>query len=100
VGDAVANMPTLERRSSIRHVLFEGTMLSEGRGRRVRSSCRGARGLKRSASRVTERPGLPACYFRRGVRTDVSEAREDACGGCQIHVTDRARVPPVLTGRR
>ena len=72
-------------------VLFEGTMLSEGRGTTRPFELLGAPWIDaRARLPADERAGLPGVHLLSGdLRADVSEAREDACGGCQIHVTDR-----------
>jgi uncharacterized protein YbbC (DUF1343 family) len=42
---------------------------------------------------------LPGAYFRPAVfEPTFQKHAKQACGGCQIHVTDRAAFKPVLTG--
>jgi uncharacterized protein YbbC (DUF1343 family) len=42
---------------------------------------------------------LPGAYFRPAVfEPTFQKHAKNACGGCQIHVTDRAAFRPVLTG--
>ena len=42
---------------------------------------------------------LPGAYFRPAVfEPTFQKHAKQACGGCQIHVTDRAAFRPVLTG--
>ena len=92
------NMPTLD--TAVVYpgtVLFEGTNVSEGRGTTrpfeligapwvdAEALCEALASL-RSARRV-----LQACRLR----ADVSEARRQPCGGCQIHVLDRTGFRPV-----
>ena len=43
--------------------------------------------------------GLPGAFFRPAVfEPTFQKHAKAACGGCQIHVTDRAAFRPVLTG--
>jgi uncharacterized protein YbbC (DUF1343 family) len=95
------NMPTLD--TAIVYpgaVLFEGTMLSEGRGTTRPFEMAGAPWIdaERLASRMNGL-GLGGVHFRPVVfePTFQKHARA-ACGGCQIHVTDRAAFRPVLAG--
>jgi uncharacterized protein YbbC (DUF1343 family) len=95
------NMPTVE--TAVIYpgtVLFEGTMLSEGRGTTRPFELVGAPGV--DAERFAETMNaldLPGVFFRPAVfePTFQKHARQP-CGGCQIHVTDRDRFRPVLTG--
>jgi uncharacterized protein YbbC (DUF1343 family) len=95
------NMPTLD--TAIVYpgtVLFEGTMLSEGRGTTRPFELVGAPGI--DAERFARRMNaltLPGAVFRPAVfePTFQKHARQP-CGGCQIHVTDRQAFKPVLTG--
>jgi uncharacterized protein YbbC (DUF1343 family) len=95
------NMPTID--TAIVYpgsVLFEGTMLSEGRGTTRPFETVGAPWIdaERFASRMNGL-GLGGVHFRPVVfePTFQKHARA-ACGGCQIHVTDRAAFRPVLAG--
>jgi uncharacterized protein YbbC (DUF1343 family) len=95
------NMPTLE--TAVVYpgtVLFEGTMLSEGRGTTRPFELVGAPWIdaERFAGAMNEL-ALPGVHFRPAAfePTFQKHARE-TCGGCQIHVTDRAAFRPVLTG--
>jgi uncharacterized protein YbbC (DUF1343 family) len=92
------NLPTLD--STIVYpgaVLFEGTMLSEGRGTTRPFELVGAPWLDgdRLAQAMNAR-GLPGVHFRPAFfePTFQKHARE-TCGGCQIHVLDRTRFEPV-----
>jgi uncharacterized protein YbbC (DUF1343 family) len=95
------NMPTLD--TAIVYpgtVLFEGTLLSEGRGTTRPFELVGAPGIE--AERFAQQLnalGLPGVFFRPAVfePTFQKHARR-ACGGCQLHVTDRRAFKPVLTG--
>ncbi len=95
------NLPTLD--SAMVYpgtVLFEGTNVSEGRGTTKPFELVGAPWV--SAERFADGlnaldlPGVhfrPACFeptFHKHAKT--------GCGGCQIHVTDRARFRAVETG--
>jgi uncharacterized protein YbbC (DUF1343 family) len=92
------NLPTLD--SAIVYpgaVLFEGTMLSEGRGTTRPFELVGAPWIdgERLAQAMNGR-GLPGVYFRPVFfePTFQKHARQ-TCGGCQIHVLDRTRFEPV-----
>jgi uncharacterized protein YbbC (DUF1343 family) len=94
------NVPTLD--SAIVYpgaVLFEGTMLSEGRGTTRPFELIGAPGIdaERLAEAMNEKH-LPGVHFRPVFfePTFQKHARE-TCGGCQIHVTDRRAFRPVRT---
>jgi uncharacterized protein YbbC (DUF1343 family) len=95
------NMPTLDTATVYPGtVLFEGTMLSEGRGTTRPFELVGAPGTE--AERFAKEMNgldLPGVYFRPAVfePTFQKHARQP-CGGCQIHVTDRKTFRPVLTG--
>ncbi len=95
------NMPTLE--TAVVYpgtVLFEGTMLSEGRGTTRPFELVGAPWIE--AERFSaEMNGLrlPGAYFRPAVfEPTFQKHAKQPCGGCQIHVTDRKAFRPVLTG--
>lgn len=79
-------------------VLFEGTQLSEGRGTTRPFELVGAPWIDAEpfAARLNAM-GIEGAFFRPAVfePTFQKHARQ-ACGGCQIHVTDRARFRPVL----
>ena len=95
------NMPTLD--TAIVYpgtVLLEGTMASEGRGTTRPFELIGAPWVQaeRMAAALNDQR-LPGVHFRPAVfePTFQKHARV-TCGGCQIHVTDRAQFQPVLTG--
>jgi uncharacterized protein YbbC (DUF1343 family) len=95
------NIPTLD--SAIVFpgtVHIEGTNASEGRGTTRPFELVGAPWIEaeRFAAALNAR-NLPGVYFRPAVfePTFQKHARV-ACGGCQIHVTDRFAFKPVLTG--
>jgi uncharacterized protein YbbC (DUF1343 family) len=95
------NMPTLD--SAIVYpgtVLFEGTMLSEGRGTTRPFELLGAPGVDAERfSRAMNALGLPGAFFRPAVfEPTFQKHAKTPCGGCQIHVTDRNAFKPVLTG--
>jgi uncharacterized protein YbbC (DUF1343 family) len=95
------NMPTLETAVVFPGtVLFEGTTASEGRGTTRPFELVGAPRVdsSRLAARLAARD-LPGVHFRPAVfePTFQKHARV-TCGGCQIHVTDRATFRPVETG--
>ena len=78
-------------------VLFEGTMLSEGRGTTRPFEIVGAPWIDgdRLAETMYAR-SLPGAHFRPAVfePTFHKHARQ-SCGGCQIHVTDRRTFEPM-----
>jgi uncharacterized protein YbbC (DUF1343 family) len=95
------NMPTLE--TAVVYpgtVLFEGTMLSEGRGTTRPFELVGAPGIEAERfAREMNALGLPGVVFRPAVfEPTFQKHARTACGGCQIHVTDRDAFRPVLTG--
>jgi uncharacterized protein YbbC (DUF1343 family) len=95
------NMPTLE--TAVVYpgtVLFEGTLLSEGRGTTRPFELVGAPWIDADrfagAMNALELPGV---YFRPAVfEPTFQKHAQRTCGGCQIHVTDRVAFRPVLTG--
>ena len=95
------NMPTLD--TAIVYpgtVLFEGTMVSEGRGTTRPFELVGAPWI--DAERFAEAmngAGLDGAYFRpAGFEPTFQKHAGKACGGIQIHVLDRATFKPALTG--
>lgn len=92
------NVPTLD--TAIVYpgaVLFEGTQLSEGRGTTRPFELVGAPWI--DGDRLAEamnRRGLPGVHFRPVFfePTFQKHARR-TCGGCQLHVTDRAAFRPL-----
>jgi uncharacterized protein YbbC (DUF1343 family) len=95
------NIPTLD--SAVVYpgtVLFEGTMASEGRGTTRPFELVGAPWVKAEqfAQTMNDR-GLPGVRFRAVVfEPTFQKHAKKTCGGCQIHVIDRASFQPVLTG--
>ena len=92
------NIPTLD--SAIVYpgaVLFEGTMISEGRGTTRPFELLGAPWIdgERLAAAMNAR-GLAGVHFRPVFfePTFQKHARQ-TCGGCQLHVTDRRAFQPV-----
>ncbi|HEY5618864.1 MAG TPA: DUF1343 domain-containing protein [Vicinamibacterales bacterium] len=95
------NMPTLD--TAIVYpgtVLFEGTLLSEGRGTTRPFELVGAPWI--DADRFADAMNaleLPSAYFRPAVfEPTFQKHAQRTCGGCQIHVTDREAFRPVMTG--
>jgi uncharacterized protein YbbC (DUF1343 family) len=94
------NIPTLD--SAIVYpgtVLFEGTMLSEGRGTTRPFELLGAPWIAAEpfAARMNAR-GLPGVRFRPAVFEPTFQKHAKlTCGGCQVHVTDRAAFEPCAT---
>jgi uncharacterized protein YbbC (DUF1343 family) len=95
------NMPTLD--TAIVYpgtVLFEGTMLSEGRGTTRPFELIGAPWLDGDtfAARMND-TGLKGAYFRPAIfEPTFQKHARTTCGGCQIHVVDREAFEPVLAG--
>jgi uncharacterized protein YbbC (DUF1343 family) len=95
------NMPTLD--TAIVYpgtVLFEGVMLSEGRGTTRPFELVGAPWIDadRFAAAMNELE-LPGVHFRPAVfQPTFQKHAQQTCGGCQIHVRHRDEFRPVLTG--
>jgi uncharacterized protein YbbC (DUF1343 family) len=95
------NMPTLD--TAIVYpgtVLFEGILISEGRGTTRPFELVGAPWIdgERFAAGMNAL-GLPGAHFRpAGFEPTFQKHAKTPCGGCQIHVTDRRTFTPVLTG--
>jgi uncharacterized protein YbbC (DUF1343 family) len=81
-------------------VLFEGTLLSEGRGTTRPFELVGAPGIDAEAFADVMTAGeLPGVHFRASVFEPAFQKHAgQTCGGCQIHVTDRDTFRPVATG--
>ena len=94
------NLPTLD--SVIVYpgaVLFEGTMMSEGRGTTRPFELIGAPWMDgESLAAAMNRRALPGVHFRPVFfePTFQKHARQ-TCGGCQLHVTSREAFQPVRT---
>jgi len=81
-------------------VLFEGTNVSEGRGTTRPFELLGAPWVDAEpfAAALNEL-GLPGVRFRPAVfEPTFHKHAQTSCGGCQIHVLDRATFRPVETG--
>ena len=95
------NMPTID--TAVVYpgtVLLEGTTASEGRGTTRPFEVVGAPWVHAEsfADRLNTH-GLPGVVFRPVVFEPTFQKHHGAtCGGCQIHVTDRAVFRPVVTG--
>lgn len=95
------NMPTLD--TAIVYpggVLFEGTLISEGRGTTRPFELVGAPWIdaERFAAAMNALE-LPGAFFRPAVfEPTFQKHAKTTCGGCQVHVTDRSAFKPVLTG--
>jgi uncharacterized protein YbbC (DUF1343 family) len=95
------NMPTLD--TAIVYpgtVLFEGTMLSEGRGTTRPFELLGAPWIDADgfAARMNA-VGLDGVHFRPTIfEPTFQKHARTACGGCQIHVTSRQDFAPVEVG--
>ncbi len=95
------NMPTADTATVYPGMcLVEGTELSEGRGHTRPFEVAGAPGIDGYAlAEALEAEDLPGARFRPLVFTPMFQKHANApCGGVQIHVTDRARYRPYLTG--
>ncbi|HET9567134.1 MAG TPA: DUF1343 domain-containing protein [Vicinamibacterales bacterium] len=95
------NIPTLD--TAIVYpgtVLFEGILLSEGRGTTRPFELIGAPWIEaESFARQMNALKLPGAYFRPAVfEPTFQKHAKQTCGGCQIHVTDRQQFQPVLVG--
>ena len=94
------NLPTLD--STIVYpgaVLFEGTMLSEGRGTTRPFELIGAPWIDGEAlAAAMNARGLPGVHFRATYfEPTFQKHAKQTCGGCQLHVTDREPFQPVRT---
>lgn len=95
------NMPTLD--TAIVYpgtVLFEGTNVSEGRGTTRPFELLGAPWVtdERFADTLNARR-LPGVHFRPTLfEPTFHKHAKTTCGGCQMHVTNRATFQPVLAG--
>ena len=94
------NLPTLD--STIVYpgaVLFEGTMLSEGRGTTRPFELIGAPWIDgESLASAMNARGLPGVHFRATFfEPTFQKHAKQTCGGCQLHVTDRSAFQPVRT---
>jgi uncharacterized protein YbbC (DUF1343 family) len=95
------NLPTLE--SAIVYpgtVLFEGTNVSEGRGTTKPFELVGAPWVSPEPfARELNALNLPGVWFRPALfEPTFHKHAKTSCGGCQVHVTDRATFQPVATG--
>ena len=95
------NMPTFD--TAIAYpgtVLFEGTLLSEGRGTTRPFELVGAPWIDADTFAVAMNAlKLPGVHFRPAVfQPTFQKHAQQACGGCQIHVVDRDDFRPVMTG--
>ena len=95
------NMPTLD--TAIVYpgtVLFEGTMLSEGRGTTRPFELIGAPWVdgEALAARLND-VGLTGVHFRAATfEPTFQKHAKTTCGGCQIHLTERTAFVPVASG--
>ena len=95
------NMPTLD--TAIVYpgtVLFEGVLISEGRGTTRPFELVGAPWIdaERFADAMNAHQ-LPGVFFRPAVfEPTFQKHAKQPCGGCQVHVLDREAFTPVLTG--
>jgi uncharacterized protein YbbC (DUF1343 family) len=94
------NMPTLD--TAIVYpgqVLFEGTILSEGRGTTRPFELVGAPWIDADRFAATMNAfALPGIHFRpTWFEPTFQKHAKQTCGGCQLHVTNRATFKPVLT---
>jgi uncharacterized protein YbbC (DUF1343 family) len=92
------NIPTLD--TAIVYpgaVLFEGTMVSEGRGTTRPFELIGAPWLDgERLARTLNALRLPGVFFRPAFfEPTFHKHAQTGCGGCQIHVTDRRTFEPV-----
>jgi len=94
------NLPTLD--SAVVYpgaVLFEGTMLSEGRGTTRPFEIIGAPWIdgERLAEEMNRR-ALPGVHFRPAFfEPTFQKHAKRSCGGCQVHVVDRRAFAPLRT---
>jgi uncharacterized protein YbbC (DUF1343 family) len=95
------NLPTLDSATVYPGtVLFEGTIVSEGRGTTRPFEYVGAPGIDgREYADYLNNLGLPGVVFRPvSFEPAFNKWAGDMCGGVQIHVRDRERFEPFITG--
>lgn len=95
------NMPTPETATVFPGTVhLEGTQMSEGRGTTRPFELVGAPYIEPGLfARTLSTYGLPGVYFRScGFQPTFQKHAGRACGGVQIHVTDREQFEPVATG--
>jgi uncharacterized protein YbbC (DUF1343 family) len=95
------NMPTIDSATVFPGTVhFEGTQLSEGRGTTRPFELVGAPYIDpEQYARVLNEIELPGVYFRSCIfRPTFQKHAGISCGGVQIHVIDRSRFEPVITG--
>ncbi len=95
------NMPTLETATVYPGMcLIEGTKLSEGRGTTLPFELVGAPFIKAHAlADQLKNEKLPGVIFRpQYFKPMFQKCHRESCGGVQLHVTDRDRFKPLLTG--
>jgi uncharacterized protein YbbC (DUF1343 family) len=94
------NMPTTD--SALVYpgtCMFEGTVLSEGRGTTRPFELLGAEGIDGRWAEAANAVGLPGVEFREAYFAPTfSKWQGKTAGGVQIHVRDRAAYDPVRTG--
>ena len=95
------NIPTLD--TAIVYpgtVLFEGILISEGRGTTRPFELIGAPWIEaESVARQMNALKLSGAYFRPAVfEPTFQKHAKQTCGGCHIHVTDNQQFQPVLVG--
>jgi uncharacterized protein YbbC (DUF1343 family) len=97
------NMPTLDTATVYPgQVFFEGTNVSEGRGTTRPFEYFGAPWIDgHDLTKRLNALALPGVVFREQWFTPTfSKFKEELCGGCQIHVTDRKVYRPLETALR
>jgi uncharacterized protein YbbC (DUF1343 family) len=95
------NMPTLDSATVFPGTVhLEGTQMSEGRGTTRPFELIGAPYIDAARyKRELDLLDLPGVHFRASsFQPTFQKHAGRACGGVQIHVTDRGRFEPVLTG--
>ena len=94
------NIPTLDSPSSTRERCFRRNQrLRRTRDDETFRAARRAVGRRRALHRRDERARVAGRALSPDRhRADVPQARAGSCGGCQIHVLDRAAFRPVETG--
>jgi uncharacterized protein YbbC (DUF1343 family) len=95
------NIPTLQSATVFPGTVhLEGTQMSEGRGTTRPFELIGAPYIDAPKyKRELDLLGLPGVHFRaNSFQPTFQKHAGRACGGVQIHVTDRAQFEPVITG--
>ena len=94
------NMPTLSTATVYPGMcLFEGTLLSEGRGTTIPFEQIGAPYINaETLAKVLNEKNLPGLFFRpQYFKPQFQKWTGRVCGGVQLHITERNKIKPLIT---